>query len=148
MAKLQPGDKAPDFELANQDGDMASLSDFSGQMLLLYFYPQADTPGCTRQACDIRDTMPDLRRLDLAAVGISPDAPGPQKEFDQKYGLGFPLLCDQNHKVAEAYGVWDNGIVRSSFLIDGEGTIVEAFYNVRPEDTVPKAREAMSNLAK
>ena len=145
MAKLKRGDKAPDFKLQDQNGNTVGLDGFKGRTLLLYFYVKADTPGCTTQACSVRDTAADLKQLDLPAVGISPDPVADQKAFDVKYKLGFPLLSDTGHKVADAFGAWDsnaNRITRSSFLIDDQGLIVEAWYDVKPEDTVPKAKEA------
>ena len=147
MATLQPGDKAPAFTLQDQTGKKVKLSDFKGQKLLVYFYPRADTPGCTKQACNIRDSRSEFDDFELAVVGISPDTPEKQAKFDQKYQLGFPLLCDTEHKVAEAYGVWGEknmygkkimGIIRSAFLIDEQGKIVVAFYKISPKDTVPK----------
>ncbi len=151
MATLKPGDKAPDFSLPDQEGRTVKLADFRGKKLLLYFYPKADTPGCTAQACSIRDNRSRLQDAALATVGISPDPPSAQKEFDQKYTLGFPLLSDESHAVAEAYGAWGEkntygkknmGIIRSSFLIDEDGRIREAWYKVKPEDTVPNAMGA------
>ncbi|HXY72404.1 MAG TPA: thioredoxin-dependent thiol peroxidase [Actinomycetota bacterium] len=153
MTTLSPGDAAPDFELLDQHGSTVRLSDFAGRTLLLYFYPQADTPGCTTQSCSIRDALPDLASLGVAAVGISPDQPEDQLAFDLKFSLGFPLLADLDHAVADAYGAWGErtyngktymGIIRSSFLIDGDGRIRQAFYKVKPEDTVPKARAALA----
>jgi peroxiredoxin Q/BCP len=152
MARLNPGVAAPAFQLPDQHGRMVSLGNFGGQKLLIYFYPRADTPGCTRQACSIRDAREELRDLGLAVVGISPDQPGQQQKFDAKYGLNFPLLADPDHRVAEAYGAWGEksrygkksmGIIRSSFLIDEAGKIVAAWYGVKPEDTVPKAQKAL-----
>ncbi len=152
MAELKPGDVAPNFELEDQNGRKVKLSDFQGRKLLLYFYPKANTPGCTTQACSVRDARGDLDPLGVTAVGISPDAPGPQKKFDEKYGLGFPLLSDTDHAVADAYGVWGEksmygkkyeGIIRSSFLIGEDGKLIQAWYKVSPKDTVPKAREAL-----
>ncbi len=153
MAKLKVGDQAPSFSLEDQNGRIVSLADFQGTRLLLYFYPKADTPGCTRQACSVRDAAESLQEAGAAAVGISPDAPDQQKKFDDKYHLGFPLLSDPDHKVAQAYGVWGKkslygksyeGIVRSSFLIDEDGNILQVAYEVKPEDTVPKAQEALA----
>src|SRR5207237_3041257 len=106
MAQLKPGDKAPAFRLSDQSGDDVKLSDFKGRKVLVYFYPKADTPGCTAQSCSVRDARADFEGLDIAAVGISPDVPKSQKAFDAKYGLGFPLLADPDHTVADAYGVW------------------------------------------
>ena len=152
MARLKPGDAAPDFQLPDQRGQTVRLADFGGGKLLIYFYPKADTPGCTRQACSIRDAREELRDLGLAVVGISPDQPARQQKFDDKYNLSFPLLADPDHRVAEAYGVWGEktsygkkslGIIRSSFLIDAAGKIVGAWYGVKPEDTVPKAQKAL-----
>ncbi|HLD46372.1 MAG TPA: thioredoxin-dependent thiol peroxidase [Desulfobaccales bacterium] len=152
MARLKPGDAAPDFQLPDQHGQTVRLTDFGGGKLLIYFYPKADTPGCTRQACSIRDAREELRDLGLAVVGISPDQPARQQKFDDKYNLSFPLLADPDHRVAEAYGVWGEktsygkkslGIIRSSFLIDAAGKIVGAWYGVKPEDTVPKAQKAL-----
>lgn len=152
MSRLKIGDKAPSFSLKDQSG-VVSLADFQGTKLLLYFYPKADTPGCTRQACSVRDAAEHLQEAGAAAVGISPDPPDMQKKFDDKYNLGFPLLSDPDHKVAEAYGVWGQksrygqsheGIIRSSFLIGEDGTILQAIYEVKPEDTVPKAQEVLA----
>jgi thioredoxin-dependent peroxiredoxin len=118
----------------------------------MYFFPEADTPGCTAQSCSVRDARLDLREFGVDAVGISPDSPERQKRFDEKYGLGFPLVSDPDHVTAAAYGVWGEksfggrkymGIIRSSFLIDEDGAILKAWYRVRPEDTVPNALEAL-----
>ena len=153
MPKLQAGDTAPLFSLQDQTGATVSLVDFSGKYLLVYFYPRADTPGCTKQACSVRDARPDLATLGIAAVGISPDTPDRQQKFDEKYDLGFPLLSDPDHAVAEAWNVWGEkknygktsmGIIRSSFLIGGNGRIVRAWYGVKPLDTVTKAIEALN----
>jgi len=152
MAKLAPGDLAPDFELMDQNGKVVKLADFKGRKLLLYFYPKADTPGCTRQACSVRDAREEVAALGLAVVGLSPDPPPKQKQFDDKYGLTFPLLADTERQTAAAYGAWGEknlygkkveGIIRSSFLIDQEGKIIRAWYKVSPEDTVPKAKAAL-----
>ncbi|MGZ4120160.1 MAG: thioredoxin-dependent thiol peroxidase [Actinomycetota bacterium] len=148
MKELKKGAKAPAFALKDQDGKTVKLADFKGRKLLVYFYPKADTPGCTTQSCSVRDSTKDLARLGVAAVGISPDKPSKQKAFDEKYGLGFPLLSDEDHSVAEKYGVWGEkvnygrtymGIIRSSFLIDENGKIERAWYKVSPKDTVPNA---------
>ncbi len=152
MAELNAGAEAPDFSLSDQEGRQVKLSDFRGSKLLLYFYPKADTPGCTAQACSIRDAMPDFTGLGVRAIGISPDAPEAQKKFIGKYDLNFSLLSDPDHKVADAYSVWGEksmygkkyqGIIRSSFLIDEKGTVIRAWYKVSPKNTVPFAREAL-----
>ena len=153
MPKLNPGDPAPPFALKDQEGHLVSLADFHGRKLLLYFYPKADTTGCTKQACSVRDHRQDLAALGVAVVGVSPDDSSRQKKFDGKYGLGFPLLSDTDHAIAEAYGVWGEktmygkkvqGITRSSFLIDDGGRIIQTWYKVKPEETVPNARLALN----
>jgi peroxiredoxin Q/BCP len=139
---LKPGDKAPAFTLKDQSGKDVKLSSFKGRKVLVYFYPKADTPGCTTQACGLRDVMPKVG--DTAVLGISPDPPARQAKFDTKYSLGFPLLADEDHAVAEAYDVWAEksmygrkymGIVRSAFLVDEKGRIADAWYKVSPKDT-------------
>jgi peroxiredoxin Q/BCP len=156
MSQLKPGDRAPDFNLQDQDGARAALADFRGRKLLLYFYPKADTPGCTAQACSVQENLLDLAGLGVDAVGISPDPPDRQKKFARKYKLSFRLLSDPAHKVAAAYGAWGEksmygkkfeGILRSSFLIDADGRIIAAWYKVSPKDTVPLAREALAREA-
>ncbi len=153
MPKLTPGDPAPDFVLTDQNGRMVKLADFHGRKLLVYFYPKADTPGCTRQACSIRDARQELADLGLAVVGISPDTPERQQKFDLKYGLTFPLLADTARQTAKADGAWGEtnmyskkveGIIRSSFLIDEAGKVIGAWYKVKPEDTVPKAKAVLT----
>ena len=139
---LEPGDKAPAIRLFDQSGNTVKLSDFKGRKVLVYFYPKADTPGCTTQACELRDASPQIG--DTAVLGISPDPPSRQAKFDEKYGLGFPLLSDEDHAVAEAYEVWKEksmygrkymGIERSAFLVDPKGKLAEVWYKVSPKDT-------------
>jgi thioredoxin-dependent peroxiredoxin len=144
------GDKAPDFTLLDQDGNEVALSSFSGRKVLVYFYPKADTPGCTTQACGLRDVLGDIG--DTAVLGVSPDKPAKQKKFDDKYGLGFPLLADEDHAVAESYGAWGEksmygkkymGIIRSAFLVDRDGTLAEAWPKISPKDTPKKLLAAL-----
>jgi len=153
MTELQPGDTAPAFSLSDQHGNTVALGDFKGRKLLVYFYPEADTPGCTTQSCDLRDHRQEFAGLGVDVVGISPDEPSKQLAFDQKYSLGFPLLADTDHAVAEAWGTWGEkvykgerymGIIRSSFLIDENGHIEQAWYKVKPENTVPEAQAALA----
>lgn len=145
MARLEPGDTAPPFELADQHERRVSLADLRGRKVLVYFYPEADTPGCTTQSCSLRDHRQDLAGIGTEVIGISPDTPDKQLAFDRKYGLAFPLLSDPRHEVAEAWGAWGEkkrggiGIIRSSFLVDEDGRIERAWYGVKPEDTVPNA---------
>ena len=151
---LQDGDMAPGFSLLDQHGDTVRLEDFRGRKVLVYFYPEADTPGCTTQSCDLRDHRQDFEGIGVEVVGISPDAPAKQLAFDRKYGLGFPLLADEDHAVSEAWGPWQErtrkgktfmGIVRSSFLIDEAGRVQRAWSPVTPEDTVPNAIDALKS---
>ena len=148
---LAPGDAAPDFSLLDQSETPVSLSDFKGRKVLVYFYPRADTPGCTAQSCGLRDVAGQVGNT--AIVGISPDKPGKQARFDTKYGLGFPLLADQDHAVADAFGAWGEksmygkkymGIIRSAFLIDEDGRIAEAWYKVSPKDTATNLLSAIA----
>jgi peroxiredoxin Q/BCP len=149
---LKPGDKAPDFTLLDQNGEPFTLSKSLRRKVrhLVYFYPKADTPGCTAQACGLRDIAGEVG--DTAIIGISPDKPAAQKKFDTKYGLGFPLLSDTEHTVAEAYDVWQEkknygrtymGILRSAFLIDEKGKIEQAWYKVSPKDTPTNLLKAL-----
>ncbi|MEY2470794.1 MAG: thioredoxin-dependent peroxiredoxin [Actinomycetota bacterium] len=148
---LKPGDKAPAISLSDQHGNTVKLSSFKGRKVLVYFYPKADTPGCTQQSCGMRDILGDIG--DTAVLGISPDKPAKQLKFDDKYGLGFPLLADEDHAVAEAFDVWTEksmygrkymGILRSAFLIDEKGKIAEAWYKVSPKDTPANLLKALA----
>src|SRR5688572_8956941 len=147
---LNPGDKAPPIALQDQRGETVRLSDLKGRKVLVFFYPKADTPGCTTQSCGLRDILGDIG--DTAVLGISPDKPAKQKKFDEKYGLGFPLLADEDHAVAEAFGVWGEkknygrtymGIIRSAFLVDEDGNLAEAWPKISPKDTPTKLLAAL-----
>ena len=138
---LAPGDAAPDFTLPDQHGDPVTLSALRGRNVVLYFYPKADTPGCTTQACGVRDHRADYAGAHAVVLGVSPDAPRKIARFDQKFDLGFPLLGDEDHVVAEAYGVWVKksmygreymGNERTTFVIDPEGTITQILRKVKP----------------
>ena len=139
---LAPGKKAPAIVLLDQHGRKRSLKDFAKRKVLVYFYPRADTPGCTQQSCLLSEIKDDIGRT--AIIGISPDSPERQLKFDTKHKLGFPLLADEDHRVAKAYGVWKKksmygreymGVERSAFLIDGNGMIIHAWYKISPKDT-------------
>jgi thioredoxin-dependent peroxiredoxin len=139
----QPGDAAPDFTLPDQDGNDVSLSGLRGKSVVLYFYPKADTPGCTTQACGVRDHRPEYEKADAVVLGVSPDPVKAISKFDQKFDLGFPLLADEDHSVAEAYGVWVEksmygrkymGNERTTFVISPEGTIKDVFRKVKPAE--------------
>ncbi len=149
---LSPGDQAPEFELLAQDEQKVSLRDLRGRRVLLFFYPKADTPGCTTQACGLNEILGDIG--DTVVVGISPDKPSKQAKFAAKFALGFPLLSDPEHATAEAFGVWREksmygrkymGIERSAFLIDADGMIAEAWYKISPADTPKKLIAALSS---
>ena len=137
---IDVGDRAPAFRLTSDDGAKVALGDFKGRKLVIYFYPKAFTPGCTTQACDLRDDYDRFIAAGYAVVGISPDAPDKLARFRKEYRLPFPLLADTDHAVAAAYGAWGTkknfgreyqGIIRSTFVIDGSGVVTEAWYNVK-----------------
>ena len=147
---LAAGDPAPDFSLLDQRDQATALTSFRKRKVLVYFYPKADTPGCTKQACGLNDVLGDIG--DTAVLGISPDKPAKQKKFDEKYSLGFPLLADTEHTVAGAFDVWREksmygrkymGILRSAFLVDEKGRIAEAWYDVKAKDTAPNLLAAL-----
>ncbi|HSD49075.1 MAG TPA: thioredoxin-dependent thiol peroxidase [Actinomycetota bacterium] len=153
MGTLEAGDPAPDFALRDQAGRTVAIQAFRGRKLLVYFYPKADTPGCTTQSCAVRDAREGFADIGVDVLGISPDEPEDQAAFDTKFSLGFPLLSDPDHAVADAWGVWGDktrdgktymGIVRAAFLVDEVGRIERAWYNVAPEDTVPNVRAALA----
>ena len=155
MAKLNAGDKAPNFRLSDQDEREVNLGDYKDRKLLIYFYPKADTPGCTKQACNVRDARKKLDDLGVDVVGISPDKPSKQKKFDDKHDLGFTLLSDRDNTIAKTYGAWGEksmygkkyeGIIRSSLLIDEQGKVIETWYKVSPKDTVDKVLKTLEEV--
>ncbi|MGH4021151.1 MAG: thioredoxin-dependent thiol peroxidase [Pseudonocardiaceae bacterium] len=149
-ARLSPGDPAPDFTLPGADGTLVSLAGFRGRSLVVYCYPAAGTPGCTKQACDFRDNLAELDGAGFAVVGISPDKPEKLARFRDAEGLTFPLLSDTDRSVLTAYGAYGEkqmygktvtGVIRSTFVIDAEGRIERAMYNVRATGHVAKLRK-------
>jgi peroxiredoxin Q/BCP len=146
--------KAPDLSLPDQDGNIHTLKKLRGTWVLLYFYPKDDTPGCTKQACAIRDTFPSFKKLKCAVFGISVDSGKSHKKFEEKYSLPFTLLADTDHEAVTAYGVWGKkkfmgreyeGTVRTSFLIDPQGRIAKVYENVKPEQ---HAEEVLADLTR
>jgi peroxiredoxin Q/BCP len=138
---IQTGDAAPDFELPDQDGRSVRLKDFRGQRVVVYFYPKADTPGCTTQACGVRDRKADYAQAGAVVLGVSPDPVAKVKKFHEKYSLDFRLLADEDHSVAEAFGVWVEksmygrkymGNERTTFIVDAEGKVAEVLRKVKP----------------
>lgn len=147
---LKSGDKAPTISLLDQNGKKVSLKNFAKNKVLIYFYPKADTPGCTTQSCLLRDIRKNIGKTSI--VGISPDESAKQLKFDKKYDLGFTLLADTDHKVAKAFKVWKKksmygreymGIERSAFLIDEKGKVLNAWYKISPKDTPTNLLEAL-----
>ena len=139
---IEAGEKAPEFTLPDQDGNDVSLGDFAGRTLVLYFYPKADTPGCTTQACGIRDRADEYEAAGAAVVGVSPDPVKAVKKFHGKQSLNFTLLADEDHAVCDRYGVWAEksmygkkywGALRSTFIIDGDGTVVHVIEKASPK---------------
>ena len=152
---LQEGATAPDFELPDQNGEPVKLSDLRGQTVVLYFYPRADTPGCTTQACGIRDRSDEYAAAGARVIGVSPDEPEKIKKFDDKHGLGFTLLGDVDHAVADAYGAWGEksmygkkymGMLRSTFIIDADGKVANVFPKVQPKKHDALVLKALAEL--
>ena len=145
------GKRAPAFTLPDQDGNKVQLSKLKGRRVLVYFYPKADTPGCTTQACGLRDIADQIG--DTVIIGVSPDQPAKLKKFDEKYGLGFTLVSDEDHAIAEKYGVWVlkknygkeyMGVQRSAFLVDEDGKIERAWPKISPKDTPTNLLDALA----
>ncbi len=148
--RLEPGDEAPDFTLPDADGNQVSLSSLRGQQVIVYFYPAAMTPGCTKEACDFRDSIQSLAAAGVTVLGISPDKPAKLAKFRERDHLNFPLLSDPDHKVEQAYGAYGEktlygktmvGVIRSTFLVDEQGKIARAYYNVKATGHVERLRK-------
>lgn len=153
---VEKGTEAPDFTLRDQDGNAVTLSHYRGRPVVLYFYPKADTPGCTTQACGIRDHRADYERAGAKVVGVSPDTVLAQRKFADKYGLDFTLLADEDHAVAERYGVWVEkerngktymGVQRATFVIDSDGTVAHVIRKASPKTHDEVVLEALGELA-
>lgn len=150
--RLEPGDSAPDFTLTSAQGETVSLSQYRGQQVILYFYPKASTPGCTTQACDFRDSLDALQASGFTVLGISPDPVSALEKFTTNEGLTFSLLSDEDHQVAEAYGAWGEkknygkvyeGLIRSTVVVDAEGAVTLAQYNVKATGHVARLRSTL-----
>ncbi|MDR2997454.1 MAG: thioredoxin-dependent thiol peroxidase [Microbacterium sp.] len=150
--RLEPGTPAPDFSLLDQDGKTVSLTDLRGRKVVLYFYPAAMTPGCTTQACDFRDSISSLQGAGYTVVGVSRDEPAKLKKFQERDGLTFELLSDPDHAVHAAYGTWGEkmnygkvieGVIRSTFVLDEDGVITLAQYNVKATGHVARLRKTL-----
>jgi thioredoxin-dependent peroxiredoxin len=155
MPLVEPGKKAPDFQLKDQDGKTHTLADYAGRPVVLYFYPKDDTPGCTKQACGIRDAYDSFREAGAVVLGVSPDDEGSHTKFKSKFQLPFTLLADTDHDAAEQYDVWKErsmygktfmGIERSTFVIDREGNVAREFRKVNPEAHAGLVLEALAAL--
>ena len=153
---IEEGAPAPEFTLPDQDGNAVSLSDFSGRTVVLYFYPKADTPGCTTQACGVRDHLPDYTEAGVRVLGVSPDPVKAVKKFHDKQSLNFTLLADEDHAVCDAYGVWGEksmygktymGANRATFIIDGEGVIRHVIPKVSPKTHDDEVLKAIGELS-
>ena len=151
---IEAGTPAPEFELKADDGSTVTLAGLRGHRVVLYFYPKDDTPGCTAQACGIRDQWQDFRGVDAVVLGVSPDDEASHRKFKEKYGLPFTLLADEDHAVAERYGVWGErtnygrtymGIKRSTFVIDEDGTVRSAMYGVKPDTHAERVLQAFAD---
>ena len=153
MSELSVGQPAPDFTAVTDTGETVKLSDYRGKRVVLYFYPKDDTSGCTTQACGFRDNYPVIEEKNAVVLGVSPDGVQSHQKFKTKYELPFTLLVDEDHAIADAYGVWSEksmygksymGIVRSHFIIDEEGKIADTQYKVSPTDSVARAVDALN----
>ncbi len=151
---IEEGKKAPDFTLPDQDGNKLKLSDLKGKYVVLYFYPKDDTPGCTKEACNFRDTFPKFSNVDAVILGVSPDSVASHKKFAEKYKLPFRLLADEDKKVIEKYGVWKEksmygkkymGVERTTFIIDPEGKIKKIFSKVKVDNHHKEVLEALKD---
>jgi Peroxiredoxin len=151
---VEDGSPAPDFSLTSDTGETVTLSALRGKPVVLYFYPKDDTPGCTTQACGIRDAYGEFERRGAVVLGVSPDSEGSHVKFKQKYDLPFTLLADPDHAVAEAYGVWVEksmygkkymGVERSTFVIDADGTVAKAMRKVKPETHADEVLAALGS---
>ena len=154
-SRLKIGDPAPEFELPDDSGETVRLSDYRGKRVVVYFYPKDDTSGCTRQACGFRDAYPEIEEANAVVLGISPDGAASHQQFKTKYDLPFTLLVDEDHAVAEAYGVWGEksmygrkywGIIRRHFVIDEEGKLADVQIKVSPAKSVEEALKAVKGL--
>lgn len=154
--RLEPGTPAPDFSLLDQDGRSVSLADLRGRKVILYFYPAAMTPGCTTQACDFRDSIASLQGAGYTVIGVSRDEPAKLKRFQERDALSFKLLSDPDHAVHTTYGVWGEkmnygkvveGVIRSTFVIDEQGVLTLAQYNVKATGHVARLRKALGLAA-
>jgi peroxiredoxin Q/BCP len=152
--RLEVGDKAPAFSLPDADGDTVKLSDYKGRRVIVYFYPAASTPGCTKQACDFRDSLSELNGAGLDVVGISPDKPAKLAKFRDDQKLTFPLLSDPDREVLTAWGAYGEktmygktvlGVIRSTFVVDEKGKIAEAQYNVKAAHTTTKIQKIIES---
>jgi peroxiredoxin Q/BCP len=153
MAQIKVGDEAPAFETVDDQGKSVKLSDFRGKKVVLYFYPKDNTTGCTAQACGFRDSYAEIEASDAVVLGVSPDSAKSHTSFKDKYSLPFPLLVDSDHKISEAYGVWQEksmygrkymGIVRSHFVIGPDGKVLDVQYKVSPADSVSKSMQVLA----
>ncbi len=153
---IEPGDTAPAFTLPDQDGSPVALADLAGKTVVLYFYPKADTPGCTTQACGVRDHRAEYARAGAVVLGVSPDPVAKLKKFADKHGLDFPLLADADHAVATKYGVWVEksmygktywGVQRSTFVIDADGTVRHVIPKVKPATHDEQVLAALGDLS-
>jgi len=153
MAELKVGDTAPDFEAVTDTGERVKLSAYRGRKVILYFYPQDDTPGCTTQSCGFRDNYPTIQDRNGIVLGVSPDGVQSHQKFKKKFNLPFTLLVDEDHAIGEMYGTWAEkefmgkkfmGMIRSHYVIDETGQIIEAHVKIKPEESVASAVKALA----